>query len=655
MKKIAIILFGFMILLNTSCEDYLDVNTNVDGPAEIEEYLYLSGILQSMSPYWDTYHDLYAIAPMIQMFSTTASVYTGFANHYTYSLSSDVGSVVWRTIYFNHGMNLENFINQSVAEEKWTMAGIGYAIKAFDWDQLTKIYGEAPLKQAFTTGRTEYDYDYQDEIYTQVREWAYTAIEYLEKEDTHAYGTKLTANDWIYAGDKSKWIKFAYAVIVRNLASLTNKSDFTSKYADELISCALKSFADSSDDAAIKVAGGSDQVPYTYYNNAWGTYRSSSNYLGVYNFQHDYAVQVMTGTVPKYDPEGNRVKVDVATLTPEEVLRTDYYPYELLDKQIICDTIMTIPGHYDPRVAVKLSASDETYNYIDNKDSIKLNYKYYGGRTSTTSTSPQGYTATTLFGRSVGTAVKNVTTAAPNDGIGRWLYRDNAPYVLTTCAEVKFCLAEAYWKKGQKAEALAAFRAGVKADNAFTKTYIYPGSKGKQTGGDKITVAIFDELAKEYEAGPYVDGLSLNDFTLSHIMMQKWVSLYPWGAIEAWVDMRKYHYDINYTGDYPTKGNGWDDDRYINTKFDDNPNKVYKGFYLGATRAIEFRKTLYSVYNQGSPCYRIRPRYNSEYVWNLQKLSDLKPIPGTAPFFHCSIPWFAYPGDYPETVPGFTN
>ncbi|MCK7533259.1 MAG: SusD/RagB family nutrient-binding outer membrane lipoprotein [Marinilabiliales bacterium] len=41
-------------------------------------------------------------------------------------------------------------------------------------------------------------------------------------------------------------------------------------------------------------------------------------------------------------------------------------------------------------------------------------------------------------------------------------------------------------------------------------------------------------------------------------MMQKWVALYPWGATEAWVDMRKYHYDIAYTGDYPASGNGWD-------------------------------------------------------------------------------------------------
>lgn len=651
MKRFTIIsiLSAFLLLFSTGCDNYLDVNNNVDAPDVIEEYLYLAPIIQAMPSYWDTYHDLYAIAPMVQMFSTTASVYTGYANHYLYSLSSDVGALQWRTVYFNHGMNLENFINQSVAEEKWTMAGVGYAIKAFSWDMLTKIYGEAPMKQAFTTGRTVYDYDYQSEIYAQVRKWAYLAIEYLNKEDSHVYGNKLSGNDYIYSGDKAKWEKFAYAVIVRNLASLSNKSNFVTDYADELIQCAGKSFQSSDDNAVITVAGGSQSVAYTYYNNAWGTARNSSNFLGQYNVQNDYAVQVMTGTVPKYGSDWKRVKWDPIPPTHADTVRARYYQYELMDKQIVSDTAVRKVGHFDPRVAVKLSTSDG-YKNIDNVDSIKA-YKYYGGQTATSTTSPQGVVVPTFFGRSSAVAVKNATTASPNDGKGRWLYRDDAPYVLTTCAEIKFCLAEAYWKKGLKAEALSAFKEGIKADITFTAKYIYPGTKGQDLGGDKITSAVFNQLANLYTAGPYVDGLSLSDFTLSHIMMQKWVALYPWGAVEAWVDMRKYHYDIVYNGEYPYKDNGWDGSRYITTKSDDNVNKVYKGFYLGATRDVEFRNSPFDINNNGSPCYRIRPRYNSEYVWNLQKLSELKPIAGTAANYQCSIPWFAYPGDYPETVP----
>ena len=125
--------------------------------------------------------------------------------------------------------------------------------------------------------------------------------------------------------------------------------------------------------------------------------------------------------------------------------------------------------------------------------------------------------------------------------------------------------------------------------------------------------------------------------------MQKFVALYPWGSQEAWVDQRKYHYDIEYTGSYPALGNGWDYNT-IFQKRDSDPNKVFKGYYLSPAEA---RGTAYNTNNGGSPCYRIRPRYNSEYVWNEHKLAVLKPIAGTAANYQCSMPWFAYPGDQP--------
>ncbi len=70
------------------------------------------------------------------------------------------------------------------------------------------------------------------------------------------YGSKISANDYIYGGNKDQWNKFAYGVIVRNLSSLSNKSDFTSAYAQELITAAGKSFQSFTDDATVKIGGG---------------------------------------------------------------------------------------------------------------------------------------------------------------------------------------------------------------------------------------------------------------------------------------------------------------------------------------------------------------------------------------------------------------
>lgn len=622
MKRISIIITTLLLLFTVGCEDYLDVNNNVDAPDKIDGYLYLAGITQQ---YNSVYWDIRAIGPITQMMGTTG--YTSFATHY-YSEGSDAGGEVWRMVYWLQGMNLENMINQSEEAEDWTLAGIGYAMKAFSWDMLTKEHGEVPMKEAYVPGLLTHQYDYQKDVYAQVREWAYKAIELLEKQDNHVYGTKISANDYIYGGSKDKWIKFAYGVLVRNLASLSNKKNFVADYAPELIRCAEKSFQSADDDAVLKIQGGSQDAAYSAYNNFWGTARGNLSYS---YFPHEYAVQVFTGTVPKYDEStGEKLRV----------VNNTYYPYELATKQIICDTLVNETGHYDPRVVVKLSTiSDASYNYIDKADSVKA-YKYYGGNFTSTS-GPVG-TAASYYGRRYASQY----TGAAHDGTGKWIYRDNAPYILMTCAEIKFCLAEAYWKTGDKPSAFTAFKDGIKADLDFTAKYINTGTKGQPTGGDKITKALFTTLANEYLAGPYVNGLSQSDFSLSHIMMQKWVALYPWGAHEAWVDMRKYHYDIDYTGEYPASGNGWDNTS-IRQKWDTNPNKVYKGLYLSPAE-VQNRKGDYNMKNLGSPAYRIRPRYNSEYMWNLGSLEGLKPISGTADNYHTSIPWFAYPGELPS-------
>jgi hypothetical protein len=623
--SISVILLTLLISMNTGCKKYLDVNQNVDAPTYVEGYLYLAGIIQA---YQGVYWDVRATGGLTQMMGTSG--YPNFANHYYYE-ASDAGGEMWRMSYWLQGMNLENLINQSVANQEWTLAGIGLAIKAYSWDALAKYHSELILRDAYVPGLLSHRYDYEDSVYAQTRKWAYKAIEYLQMADPKDYGTKISANDWIYSGDKAKWIKFAYGVIVRNLASLSNKTDFNTSYAPELIIAANNSLQSFADDATVKVAGGGQSAAQSAYNNFWGTFRGN---LSRSYWQHEWAVQVFTGSVPRYDEAtGNKIPV---------LPVNTYYPNQLAAKQIICDTITTIIGHYDPRVAVKLGTIDDpTYDAMDVPLAIERR-KYYGGSYSSTS-GPIG-SAPSFYGRNAISAYSGTT----HDGKGRWLYRDDAPYILMTCAEIKFCLAEAYWKLGDKANAFTAFKAGVYADLDFTGNYLTPGTKGQAVGGDKITLATFNTIKAQYKAGPYVDGLLMTDFSLSHIMMQKWVALYPWGANEVFVDMRKYHWDIKYTGEYPKSGNGWDLTS-VNQKWDSDPTKVYKGFFLNPAQ-VQGRKGLFDTKNQGSPCYRIRPRYNSEYMWNKPSLAGLTPIAGTADNYQCSIPWFAYPGNYPASV-----
>ncbi len=649
MKKIyTIILIATLGLFTTGCDHYLDVNKNVDAPDEqqVEDYMYLAGIESALQGlYWD----IRATGVLSQMMGTSS--YTGFCNNYW--TPSDSGGEMWRVTYWLQGMNLENLIKYAVDHQRWTMAGIGYTLKAHSWDVTTKENGEMPLRQAFVPGVLAFDYQYQDEIYDSIQSWARRAIEYFEMTDNTNYGSTLKDYDIIYGGNKTKWLQFAHGVICRNLASLTRKSDFLSKYADELIAHGKLAMQSVADDCVMQTPGGGADAQFGAYNNFWCPRRGN---LSNSYWQGDFIVKIMTGTVPLYDhATGDIIKTD------KDDSHSDYYPYKLNPNQIICDTNVEITGHYDPRVAAKLATRDNlTYEDIDKAEVVKY-YKYYGAQ-FTNSVGYQGWTTPNFYTGRAGYSA-NVDV----DGIGRWLYRENAPYIIMTSAEIQFEMAEAYWYKGDKANALACWKRGVELDMEFTEKYLYPGSKeatstgfkdyGSLPGGDKIATKLFNTLAKEYLAGPFVAGINTGNLTLSHIMMQKYVHLFPWGAYEAWVDLRKYHYDIAYTGDYPSNGNGWTVTA-IDQKWDEDATKVYKGFYMKPAQ-VQGRRSSFNQDNLGSPAYRMTPRYNSEYMWNKPALKALKPIPGLIETatgdayknYHISMPWFAYPGDMPESLP----
>ncbi len=664
MKKHSILaLISAMVLsvAATSCDDYLDVNKNVDAPDNVPAYLYLPSIQQNMQGF---YWDIRALGPLTQMMGTTG--YTSYASQW-FSAASDAAGEVWRVVYWNQGMNLENLIKQSEEAENWTMAGIGYIIKAYGWDKLTKFHGDVVLKEAFKNGQTSFPYDYQEDVYAAVQEWAKKGIELLQKEDNSNYGTAVSGNDYIFHGDKDKWIKFGYSIMVSQLTSLTRKNDFKEKYYPDLVKYAALAMQSNADNATLEIGGGGADAQYGSYNNFWSPIRGN---LGYTYFPHDYAVSLMTGTVRKYN-EANGDMISV----PDNI----NFPYELADEQIVCDTL-ALPGHLDPRNIIKLPCTkfneysrmltdwnaDGTPKLNDDgtlamkevvgnpvlKDDTttvwqKVRSVIFRGGSFTGAAGPIG-TAPSYYGYTV-------TNNNNQVGMGRWIYYEDAPYILMTYPEMLFDLAEAHFVAGNKTEALEVWKKAIAADMEFTKTYIREGKWAEVSGttyhqGDWITKADFQTIADEYLAGPYVAGITADKFTLSHIMMQKFDALYPWGAAEVWVDQRKYFYDIEYTGEYPYRGNGYDVTT-LNQKKDSDPTKVYKGFYL-APAQVQGRKGTYNVKAQGSPCFRVRPRYNSEYVWNKRSLNELKPIPGTAICYQTSIPWFAYPGERPDVMPG---
>jgi hypothetical protein len=177
-------------------------------------------------------------------------------------------------------------------------------------------------------------------------------------------------------------------------------------------------------------------------------------------------------------------------------------------------------------------------------------------------------------------------TSPTSDAACRYIFKNGAPFPILTASEVKFMMAEAYLRKGDAASARTAYLDGISLNiDMLTSTYNADVPVAKQ-----ITPAIKTAFMDNPKLAIPAASLSL-----SHIMLQKYIALYGFGSLETWVDMRRFHYI-----DADEKAGG----------------QVYADFVPPS--GIDL-----FINNSNKLTYRARPRYNSEYLYNVAELTRL--------------------------------
>lgn len=192
-----------------------------------------------------------------------------------------------------------------------------------------------------------------------------------------------------------------------------------------------------------------------------------------------------------------------------------------------------------------------------------------------------------------------------NDLKSKYIFRDAGEWPIMTACEIQFMKAEAAFRKGDKPAALAAYISGItESFNMLTSRF-----NTNVPTANQLTPAMLAALL----SNPLVVPSSAN-LTLTHIMLQKYIALWGYGQVETWVDMRRYHYlDLD-----PITG-----------------QQVYRNFAVPSVASgVMFPD------NGGKLAYRVRPRYNSEYVWNIAELTR---IGATQIDYHTVECWFSKP------------
>ena len=538
-----LLVISALIIMGVSCSKKIDeayANPNYDVKVAPEGLL--PQIVASMAGNYGAHgpmNDIRYIGAYVQNFAYANTLSNFDRMGYT---NTDVAQSFWRSHYYDIGQNNVRMIAWAIENKQWDYAGVGKAIFAWSWLNLTTYHGEVVLKEAFNTDQITFQYDKQEDVYTEVRKLSHEALSYLNKTGDNASQTSLAKGDaFFYKGDVSKWKKFVYGVLARSFNHLTNKADYK---ADSVLFYTNLAMKESTDDGLVKFTA--SLVSAT--NNMFGPFRAN---LG-----------------------------GASTVSPTAIRQGAFIA------NLMSGANSAFPGVTDPRAIyiLRLNANNTFKGIEPNKGQAVL----------AANDRPENFWGVPQISAN--------NTAPANDLNCRFIFRNDAPFPVMTATEISFMRAEAAFLKGDKATALVAYKDGIAKHFDLLMNYY----NTNVPAASLLTATI----KANFLANPLVVPANAANLTLSMIMLQKYIAMFGYGTFETWTDMRRYHYvDLDKT----------------------TGKQVFTDFVAPSGTGL-FED------NGGKLVYRMRPRFNSEYVWNINELGR---IGATQLDYHTKEQWFS--------------
>lgn len=208
MKKLIHIAFGLALVFGmSSCEDYLDVNTDPDNP-----------VSETVSPQlrlpWIQNYYAYAWGTASMRTNTIAGIMTQTGGTAANSLLSSWNpaqsscTTIYQNFYLGAGVNIDPLIEKAEAEGAYHYEGAAYCIKAMGFMMMLDLHGELPVQEAFT-GKTNPAYDDGKTMYELCMGYLDKAIENFGKQQ-NTTAPALSAGDLWNGGEVSRWLKLCY-------------------------------------------------------------------------------------------------------------------------------------------------------------------------------------------------------------------------------------------------------------------------------------------------------------------------------------------------------------------------------------------------------------------------------------------------------------
>lgn len=562
----------------SSCSDFLDVNVDPDKPnnttAEVANrvpwiqrmFMYSAGITN------------YRTSMIAGVLYSTSGTHGPAAVTWNFAPGTTTSS--YQTWFVETAANLNDLYNKAKAENAYHYMAVADIYHALGFMQMLDLYGEIPYTEALGNSPVP-AYDDGKTIFNGCVAKLDEAIKLLS-EAQPATATPLSKGDLMNGGDAQKWLKMAYGLKARFLLKLSKKAEFN---PDEILECLAKG-PQSIDDNSVMPCYNSGQDVTDYLmgdpimtNGNWNcvaygtTQRITKYYTDLLTDMRGAGVE---------DPRYTKIVPAVMTnikVVDGKVQSYDWARSKGVDCHGDCERLKAVGWNSIVAPTWAATNKDITYDIADatardkfvsdiqklhktTVDGTKVKVTYQTGSVYVNSTN-YAYAGDTAYvslrsnSKLTGNQTKEEndvywyfsTNDALNAGAvgstGSFQTRPVSDFEIMTYHEACFIKAEVLFRKGDKAGALAAYKAGIKAHLDYMQKKL-TAWKGQGFSNPDMQ-PMDDAKISAYLASDAVCQ-NASDLKMSDIMLQKYVAMGC--SLENWNDMRRFNYGAGNIADF---------------------------------------------------------------------------------------------------------
>lgn len=217
--KYILVFFVTSTLLLSCDQNFEEINANIDDPIVIPSSMIIGTVVRNVAnELYSTFNGLEHGETWVQHISMVQ-----YNDPERYKPRINTMDNLWNVLYTG-ASNANQMNNLAVLEENEINQGISIVLKAYCFSLLTDLYGDVPFSEALK-GPSDANftpaYDTQEAVYTGILALLDDAMPLLSS----GIGTTDPNMDILYAGDASKWTKFASTLKFRALMRISKKRD----------------------------------------------------------------------------------------------------------------------------------------------------------------------------------------------------------------------------------------------------------------------------------------------------------------------------------------------------------------------------------------------------------------------------------------------